>query len=95
MSRGIHSRGGGTVLRRGTQAGESSEAAGTKRGPTPPAQELSGLDEAVDPDELREFMSGDWLDVKADPAFREKLRDQLWNMIRDRSGKGSDEDEEG
>ena len=95
MSKGIHSRGGGTVLRRGAEAGESSEVAEAKGGPTPPAQELPGFDEAVDPDELREFMSGDWLDVKADPTFREKLRDQLWNMIRDRSGKVSGEDEEG
>ena len=39
---------------------------------------------------LREFMSEDWLDVKADPTFRERLRRQLWEMIR--TGRSDDEE---
>lgn len=35
-------------------------------------------------DELREFLEGDPLEVRADPEFKEKLRRKLWVMVRAR-----------
>ena len=32
--------------------------------------------------ELQEFLEGDVLDVPADPEFKERLRQQLWEMLR-------------
>lgn len=37
-------------------------------------------------DELQEFLEGDNLDVKADPAFKERLRRKLWEIVRSRMG---------
>jgi hypothetical protein len=36
------------------------------------------------PEELREFLEGDLLDVRADPEFKERLRRMLWDMVRAR-----------
>lgn len=33
-------------------------------------------------DELREFLEGDLLDVRADPEFKERLRRKLWELVR-------------
>ena len=33
-------------------------------------------------EELREFMEGDALDVPANPEFKERLRKNLWEMVR-------------
>ena len=38
----------------------------------------------VTADELREFLEADALDVRADPAFKERLRLQLWEIVRSR-----------
>ena len=35
-------------------------------------------------EELREFLEGDRLDVRADPEFKERLRLLLWEMVRAR-----------
>jgi hypothetical protein len=35
-------------------------------------------------EELREFLKGDVLDVRADPEFKERLRRMLWNVVRAR-----------
>ncbi len=35
-------------------------------------------------EELVEFLEGDFLDVQADPAFKERLRRKLWEMTRAR-----------
>ena len=35
-------------------------------------------------EELREFLEGDVLDVRADPEFKERLRRTLWDMVRAR-----------
>jgi hypothetical protein len=35
-------------------------------------------------EELREFLEGDRLDVRADPEFKERLRHVLWDMVRAR-----------
>jgi hypothetical protein len=39
-------------------------------------------------DELREFLEGDLVDVKADPEFKERLRGQLWQMLKRRALRG-------
>ena len=33
-------------------------------------------------DELREFLEADALGVRADPAFKERLRRELWEIVR-------------
>lgn len=33
-------------------------------------------------DELREFLEADGLEISADPAFKERLRRSLWEMVR-------------
>jgi len=43
-------------------------------------------------EELREFLEGDLLDVPADPEFKERLRQKLWEIVRAR---GRSIDEEG
>lgn len=35
-------------------------------------------------EELREFLHGDVLGVRADPEFKERLRRVLWEMVRER-----------
>ena len=42
-----------------------------------------------DPDELREFLAADQMDVPFDPAFKRRLRSKLWNMVRFRYGRSS------
>jgi hypothetical protein len=54
------------------------------------------MDEAameVSMEELREFLEGDLLDVRADPAFKERLRRKLWDMVRARATGRPPEDE--
>jgi len=36
------------------------------------------------PEELREFLQADGLEVHADPEFKESLRLRLWEMLRAR-----------
>jgi hypothetical protein len=44
-------------------------------------------------EELQEFLEADRLDVKADPAFKERLRQKLWEIVRERAKvEGSDEE---
>jgi hypothetical protein len=38
-----------------------------------------------DPVEFAEFLDAEEGPFPVDPAFRERLRHQLWNMVRDRS----------
>lgn len=39
-------------------------------------------------EELREFLSADLFEVPADPRFKERLRQQLWNFLRWRNPGG-------
>ena len=39
-----------------------------------------------DPDELREFIGADLMDVPVDRRFKERLREELWDMVRRRYG---------
>ena len=36
-------------------------------------------------EELREFLAADFVEVSADPAFKNQLRNKLWAMVRSRS----------
>jgi hypothetical protein len=38
-----------------------------------------------DPMEFAEFLEADDAPLDADPAFRERLRQELWTMVRDRA----------
>ncbi len=42
-----------------------------------------------DPDELREFLAADLMDVPTRPGFKERLRRKLWLMVKLRYGGGS------
>ena len=46
-------------------------------------------DSDVTLDELREFLEADMMDVKADPAFKERLRKKLWELVQAQSGRPS------
>lgn len=64
--------------RRGPTGSSAGGSGGAARPP-----ELVDLDpDDVDPEELREFMAADWVEVQADPGFRERLRVKLWDMLR-------------
>ncbi|MCZ6822317.1 MAG: hypothetical protein O7F10_05140 [Deltaproteobacteria bacterium] len=34
-------------------------------------------------EELREFLQGDILDVQVDPAFKERLKRRLWELVKE------------
>jgi len=40
-----------------------------------------------DPDELREFLAADLMDVPVAPGFKEQLRRKLWAMLKLRYGR--------
>jgi hypothetical protein len=35
-------------------------------------------------DELREFLEADHYDLSADPEFKERLREKLWDLVQSR-----------
>ncbi len=39
-------------------------------------------------DELREFLEADYVPVDADPEFKERLRRELWELVRTRVATG-------
>lgn len=45
----------------------------------------SGVDPSFDPVEFAEFLEADEGPLPIDPAFRERLREQLWQIVRDRA----------
>lgn len=38
-------------------------------------------------EELKEFLEGDLQPTQADPAFQERLRQELWAMVQERYGR--------
>jgi hypothetical protein len=48
---------------------------------------------AIDPEELREFLSADGTEVSADPAFKQALRQTLWKLVEDQYGLPDEEPE--
>lgn len=49
-------------------------------------EEIEALASEVTAEELREFLAADGLDVPFDPGFKERLREQLWTLVRNRFG---------
>jgi len=45
----------------------------------------AGVDPDFDPVEFAEFLEADESPLPIDPAFRERLREQLWQIVRDRA----------
>jgi hypothetical protein len=74
-----------TGLRRGGNLGMSAKSEGS-------SMDESGMDFTVE--ELREFLDADRLPVKADPAFKERLRRKLWEFVRFRNDQRVGGDEE-
>jgi len=58
-----------------------------KRGPRPDLASGAGLsvDPDFDPVEFAEFLEADEGPIPIDPGFRERLREQLWEIVRDRA----------
>lgn len=44
-----------------------------------------GLDPSFDPVEFAEFLEAEESPIPIDPAFRERLREQLWGIVRERA----------
>ena len=42
-------------------------------------------------EELEEFLEGDLTIGRADPAFQERLRRELWALVQQRYGRGSND----
>jgi hypothetical protein len=76
-------------LRRGRKSTEKAEASEPIQ---KPMQANDDVTTEFSDDELQEFLEADNLDVNADPAFKERLRRKLWEMVRKRMGQdpGSD-----
>lgn len=55
-------------------------ALGAKPGEDPT---MEGLVEAT-LEELQEFLEADRVEVRADPQFKERLREKLWEIVRQR-----------
>lgn len=49
------------------------------------ARRSATLDPDFDPVEFAEFLEADEGPFPIDPAFRERLREQLWQIVRDRA----------
>ena len=78
------------------KGGGSTRTRGGDPGPVGSGADAALLEEeiaGVTLDELREFLEADPLDVPADPAFKERLRRKLWDLVLARAGKPApDED---
>ena len=44
-------------------------------------------------EELREFLQGDTLDVPVDPAFKERLKRRLWELVKEQARRREDPDD--
>jgi hypothetical protein len=42
-------------------------------------------------EELKEFLEGDLQPTQADPAFQERLRQELWALVQERYGRSPDD----
>ena len=48
--------------------------------------------EDIGEEELRDFLAADYLEVRADPSFREGLRRRLWSIVSNRYGRSTRDD---
>ena len=73
------------MSRRFRQRGQAVPVASLPAEPADTDLDLEGVegDEMDFPmEELREFLSADLFDVPADPAFKEGLREKLWELVQ-------------
>ena len=58
-----------------------------EEGPDPAdrGRKVASPDPDFDPVEFAEFLEADEGPLPIDPAFRERLREQLWTIVRDRA----------
>ena len=67
-----------------------------KQGSDAEAERESMTDEAMTEftvEELREFLQGDILDVQVDPAFKERLKRRLWELVKEQARRREDSDD--
>jgi len=81
-------------LRGGRNSTEKTEADQSSQQPMQEANDEMNAELSAEfsDEELQEFLEGDGLEVRADPAFKERLRRKLWEIVRSRLGNdpGSD-----
>jgi hypothetical protein len=95
MSRRAGTGNGDNVARQSTARSDAKPTSRTGHSEPTAASELVDFDPTeVDPEELRDFMSADLIDIHADPTFKERLRSRLWKIVRMQSDpESSGEDE--
>ncbi len=49
----------------------------------------------VTPEELDDFLAADAMEVRADPIFKEELRQKLWTMVSEQYGRDEGPDSQG
>ena len=67
-------------------AGDAEEGRHADMGIELDMEEIEDLAADVSAEELQEFLAADGLDVPFDPDFKERLREQLWSLVRNRYG---------
>lgn len=83
--------------RRTADAGSEKSAKGSRNSPgwvkaSPDSPGVDGM--AIDPEELKEFAAPPEEGAQADPAFKERLRETLWEIVDERYGTSADESSE-
>lgn len=58
----------------------------TRRAPNRERKVIDEIAAEFTTEELTEFLEGDVSPVRADPKFKEKLRQELWELVQDRYG---------
>jgi hypothetical protein len=48
-------------------------------------REFDETSEDIAVDEIQEFIDADRFDVNADPAFKQELREKLWELVQSKS----------
>ena len=83
------------MQRRGDVGGRVTHALRGGRSPGPDGvtesdwQDILEKPMEFDPDELREFLAADMMDVPVAPGFKERLRRKLWQVVKLRYGRGA------
>lgn len=73
-------RGARRLVPRRRRSRGRSDAVGLHGDAAPDGRNGGDLD--FDPAEFAEFLAADEVPIAADPAFRERLRQELWGMVR-------------
>lgn len=70
---------------RGTRRLLPRRKRGERRDTAPEPGEAGAADPGFDPVEFAEFLEAEEGPLPIDPDFRERLREQLWALVRDRA----------